>query len=91
MKKLEKYDWHWVKQSMKTTLFKSQSKWKTYLKINFYNEYLTTIMDRCHLYYYYVKGNLKFYSLYYHILDYYFRTTIGVTPDGPVLFSGSLA
>ena len=28
MKNLEKYDWHWVKQSMKTTLFKSPSKWK---------------------------------------------------------------
>ena len=32
MKNLEKYDWHWVKQSMKTTLFKSPSIWKTYLK-----------------------------------------------------------
>jgi 3-deoxy-D-manno-octulosonic-acid transferase len=32
MKILEKHEWYWVKQSMKTTLFKCQSIWKTYLK-----------------------------------------------------------
>ncbi len=40
MKILEKHNWHWVKQSLKTTLFKSQS--KTEDLINIYNEDLKT-------------------------------------------------
>ncbi|MGE5705986.1 MAG: hypothetical protein ACM3XP_04630, partial [Nitrososphaerales archaeon] len=34
------------------------------------------------------KTCLYFYILYYYKIDSYFRTAIGITPDGPVVFSG---